>query len=66
MLRKLSHGRIGYLITADETRLARDVRLQLAFDLALARYGVTPISSASPSPIDTLQRQYVLHREMDE
>jgi DNA invertase Pin-like site-specific DNA recombinase len=48
MLHKLSHGRIGYLITADETRLARDARLRLAFELELARYGVTPISVTSP------------------
>lgn len=44
MLRKLSHGGAGYLITANNTRLARDARLRLALELELARYTVTPIS----------------------
>jgi DNA invertase Pin-like site-specific DNA recombinase len=65
MLRKLSRGRIGYLITADNNRLARDPGLRLAFELELSRYGVAPISSPSPLRIDTLRRQHVLYREMN-
>lgn len=53
MLRKLSHGRIGYLVTADNNRLACNPTLRLALELELGRYSVTPISSPSPSPIDT-------------
>jgi DNA invertase Pin-like site-specific DNA recombinase len=62
MLRKLSHGRIGYLITANNTRLACDPMLHFTLQLELGRYDVTPISSPYPTPIDMLQRQHVLDR----
>jgi site-specific DNA recombinase len=65
MLRALSRGRIGYLVTADNNRLARDPVLRLAFELELSRYGVTQVSSPSPLRIDTLRRQHLLRRVMN-
>jgi DNA invertase Pin-like site-specific DNA recombinase len=60
MLRKLSHGRVRYLITADHTRLARSPMLRLSLELELGRYGVMPISSPYPTPTDT----HALHRKV--
>jgi DNA invertase Pin-like site-specific DNA recombinase len=40
MLRALSLGQARFLITADQARLARDLRLRLALELEIARYGV--------------------------
>ncbi len=37
---ELPLGRAHYLITADETRLARSMTLRLALELQLGRYGV--------------------------
>jgi DNA invertase Pin-like site-specific DNA recombinase len=60
MLRKLSRGRVGYLITADDTRLARNPTLGLALELEIGRYGVMLISS-SETQLTPTTRQLLSH-----
>jgi DNA invertase Pin-like site-specific DNA recombinase len=58
MLHKLSLGRAHHLVMADDYRLARDMMLQLALQLEIARYGVAIITSASdPEPYQPRPRR---------